>query len=502
MSVVLRPRSSWEAMDLGLALLNAHRRVVWTTHALCVLPVYAAVWLLLYRWPPLAFALLWWLKPVFDRVPLAILSEALFTGAASTRDALRALRRSIRPYLLRSLTLSRLSPGRAVLLPIWQLEGHRGASVLRRERLLSGATLGPASALMVVCAGLEQCFLLSGLSLIFLFMPENLEMDAVGVFESMADGLTPLWFSVAFGAVHALAVTFVEPIYVASGFGLYVNRRTELEGWDVELGFKRLIQRLGPTLLALLALLAAPTARAQDTGGLDPEAVAAAEAARAAQQVEVDQARIQAGAPVDREQVSAQVAEILARPEFPHTETRASWKLPQPERAGPNLTLPFGPLIAVIVKAIALVALLVALALLVRALLRYKRGPSAEVAPEEVDAARRLPAMLRELGTLPEDVGAAAWRLWREGQHAPALGLLYSAALMDLVKLRGVGLAEGDTESDCLHAARPSLPGEAWRYLSALTAAWQGAAYAHRLPVDDEARALCDSWSSHFRRAP
>ena len=307
-SVVLRPRSSWEAMDLGLALLNANRRVVWTTFGICVMPIYAAVWLIFYRWPPIAFFLLWWLKPLFDRVPLAILSEALFGGDVSVKAAMRALRRSVRPFLLRSLTVSRLSPIRSFLLPIWQLEGHKGTSVLRRERVLGGATLGPAASLMAVCAGLEQCFMLSGLSFIFMFMPENLEMDVMGVFESMSDGLTPLWFSVAFGVVHALAVAFVEPVYVAAGFGLYVNRRMSLEGWDVELGFRRMVNRLGPTLLALFALsLAAPRAwAADDTGAPQEVSVEAQEAAIEAQRAAAAEAQRRAGPPVEREAVAAE----------------------------------------------------------------------------------------------------------------------------------------------------------------------------------------------------
>ncbi len=503
-SVVLRPRSSWEAMDLGLALLNANRRVVWTTFGICVMPIYAAVWLTFYRWPPIAFFLLWWLKPLFDRVPLAILSEALFGGDVSVKAAMRALRRSVRPFLLRSLTVSRLSPIRSFLLPIWQLEGHKGTSVLRRERVLGGATLGPAASLMAVCAGLEQCFMLSGLSFIFMFMPENLEMDAVGVFESMSDGLTPLWFSVAFGIVHALAVAFVEPVYVAAGFGLYVNRRMSLEGWDVELGFRRMVKRLGPTLLALFALsLAAPRAWAtDDTGAPQQVSVEAQEAAVEAQRAAAAEAQRRAGPPVERDAVAAEVAEILARPEFPHTETRFDWKLPQAESKGWNFNLPFGPFIAVIVKALALIALAVGLTLLVRALLRFKRGRTEKTEDEEIDEQRRLPAMLREIGALPEDVGVTAWRWWTEGRHAAALGLLYSAALLDLVKLRGLSLAEGDTESECLSAARPSLPGDSWSYFSALTVAWQGAAYAHRLPEEPAAKALCDAWRAHFRRAP
>lgn len=483
-SVVLRPRGSWESMDLGLALLNANRRAVWITWAVTVMPVYAGVWLALYRWPWAAFLVLWWLKPLFDRVPLLVLSEALFGREVSPRRALATLRQAARPHLLRSLTLSRLSPSRSFLLPIWQLEGHSAASVLRRERVLSRATLGPAASLMAVCAGLEQCFTLSGLSFIFMFMPENLEMDAMSVFEAIQQGVSPLWFSVALGLVHALAVAFVEPLYVAAGFGLYVNRRTLLEGWDVELGFRRLVQRLGPTLAVLLALAMGGPAALADTGGPSP----------------VEQAAARAGDPVDREALAEEARQIVSRPEFPHKETRFTFKLPEPEPNNWNFQLPFGPLIAAIMQAAAYVALAIGLGLLVRALLRWKRKRSGQPEEPELDEQIRLPAILADMGELPADVAGTAWRWWREGRHAEALGLLYRAALLDLVKLRGVALAEGDTESDCLSAARPTLPPASWSYLSVLTAAWQATAYAHRLPEDSDVRALCDGWPQHFRR--
>lgn len=515
-SVVMRPRGPWEAMDLGLALLHRHRRLVWTTLAMTALPVFVVVWALFYRWPWLAFGILWWLKPVFDRVPLAILSEALFGGTPTPRSVLRGLRASLRPHQLRALTLSRLSPSRSFLLPIWQLEGHGAASVLRRERVLGRSALGPAMTLTAVCAALEQVFILSGLSLIFLFMPENLEMDAMGVLESVIDGVTPAWFSVALGVVHALAVAFVEPVYVAAGFGLYVNRRMLLEGWDVELGFRRLVKRLAPALALLLALGLGAEARAEDTGSA-PEAVDAApveeapveEAPVEPVQSLVDPARVaeaaeRAGAPIDASALGAEADTILTRPEFPHKEKRFSWKIPEQPTSSFNFNLPFGPFLAMVARVLAFVALGVGLALLVRALLRLRRGKggAADAEDEAPDEQVRLPALLADVGTLPEDVAAVAWRWWREGRHAEALGLLYRAALLDLVKLRGVALAEGDTESDCLIAARPGLPPVAWTYLEGLTLAWQGAAYAHRLPSDEAARGLCEAWPLHFRRAP
>jgi hypothetical protein len=35
-------------------------------------------------------------------------------------------------------------------------------------------------------------------------------------------------------AAYAVSVLFVEPFFVASGFAMYLNRRVELEAWDVE----------------------------------------------------------------------------------------------------------------------------------------------------------------------------------------------------------------------------------------------------------------------------
>ena len=41
---------------------------------------------------------------------------------------------------------------------------------------------------------------------------------------------------------YMLAVLFVEPFYVAAGFGMYLNRRAELEAWDIEQEFRRVFR--------------------------------------------------------------------------------------------------------------------------------------------------------------------------------------------------------------------------------------------------------------------
>jgi hypothetical protein len=45
--------------------------------------------------------------------------------------------------------------------------------------------------------------------------------------------------SQALTVAYAAAVAFIEPFYVAAGFGMYLNRRVELEAWDVEQEFRR-----------------------------------------------------------------------------------------------------------------------------------------------------------------------------------------------------------------------------------------------------------------------
>jgi hypothetical protein len=38
---------------------------------------------------------------------------------------------------------------------------------------------------------------------------------------------------------YVVAVLFLEPFYVAAGFAMYLNRRAELEAWDIEQEFRR-----------------------------------------------------------------------------------------------------------------------------------------------------------------------------------------------------------------------------------------------------------------------
>jgi len=49
--------------------------------------------------------------------------------------------------------------------------------------------------------------------------------------------------AIASAVAYAGAVLILEPFYVAAGFGMYLNRRAELEAWDIEQEFRRAFSR-------------------------------------------------------------------------------------------------------------------------------------------------------------------------------------------------------------------------------------------------------------------
>ena len=76
----LRARSGWEAIELGMALVRRHAAAIWKPWLWLTLPVFVVLnlgaWWLDKFW--LAALLMWWLKPAFDRVPLYVISRAVF----------------------------------------------------------------------------------------------------------------------------------------------------------------------------------------------------------------------------------------------------------------------------------------------------------------------------------------------------------------------------------------------------------------------------------------
>ena len=230
----LRPRSMFEACDLGVRIVSAHARAVWGSCA----PVFVFVLLATTALYPFGagwtlFAI-FWLKPWLDRSILFVLARAVFGEETRFRDLLLAHRAVWWQGLAGSLTLRRLSPWRAFVQPVLQLEGHRGRARGQRINVMlgnhRGAGLGMQSAFSVV----ETAIVFGLWTLPGWLMAADAREDWLrGLFTGEAPGAA--WLSIA---CYAIAVFAVEPFFVGAGFAMYLNRRVELEAWDIEQEFR------------------------------------------------------------------------------------------------------------------------------------------------------------------------------------------------------------------------------------------------------------------------
>jgi hypothetical protein len=230
----LRPRGTSEAMDLGVRLLQRNVRAVYVVWFATVVPLMLACLALapvLYWLPTL---LIWWLKPLYDRIVLFVLSRAVFGARVGLRDL--NWRIIFGSRLLWSLTLGRFDFARSFSLPVYLLEGLKGKRRRQRFSILEKHTRGSAVLLTTAFIHAEQALALSMIVLAYLFLPRYLD---VPFFNWMTGGDAPIWFTLMTQLFYILVVTLLEPVYVASGFTLYLNRRVELEAWDIELDLRR-----------------------------------------------------------------------------------------------------------------------------------------------------------------------------------------------------------------------------------------------------------------------
>lgn len=243
-NIQLRPRTASEALDLGRVMMLAWYDGALRAWGMTYIAFGIPLLLLLWKHQAIALLIIWWLKPIGDRALLFAFSRSLFGTTTSIRDVWRALPGLLKNTgLLSALTLRRFTLRRAFLLPVWQLEGQRGRQGRQRARVLSSRVDNLSVGLTVFCANMSLAIALSLPLLIESFVPEGREgIFRIGEWIRSEQGM-PASAEFVLILAYMFAESIVEPFYIASGFSLYLNRRSELEGWDIELAFRRLTSR-------------------------------------------------------------------------------------------------------------------------------------------------------------------------------------------------------------------------------------------------------------------
>jgi len=311
----------------------------------------------------------------------------------------------------------------------------------------------------------EAALIMSAGAMAGLLLPAGLER-APGGEDPLLSGLADLMkmASVSDALIYAAVILLLEPFYVAAGFGLYLNRRTLLEGWDIEVALRRIAERYAAPAMIFLSVL---------TAVWWPQPVVA-----------------------QQKNPKEEIAEVLKAPEFGHYRESTRWERIDPAKPSdakaPDLS--FWHVIGYALAKAAEVALWV----VAIGALGYALWWLARQIPRMDDARREVyepPAALfgMELApdTLPADVPEAAARLAAAGKLRDALSLLYRGALSELVHKHGVQLLSSHTEGEAVRLAGMT-------YFATLVDAWRRCAYASRVPPLEEIKSLADTYKAAF----
>ena len=481
-SAEIRPRNAWEAIDLGCVMTRRHYGDILRAWCATVVPMWVLILVGMHGQLFWAMAIIWWLKPVTERVPLFVLSRALFGDPLRWSDLWREWPRMVGRRVWGTLFWRRFSPVRTLVAPVVDLEDYGGQRLsradflLRKRAVCSGAGSGAFLLQIVVLLVLHSSWI--GLLLFgFLMFPVRYrpEMEVLWAQWGEPDAVGPVVVRWAGIVLYLICLTLVTPFLVGGGFGLYLNSRTRLEGWDVELAFRRMANRLGQAavLLCLAGFFTAVIAPRPAWCGEPVPAVAGKKPGETIAQVLQDRA------------FEIQKAKIFRLKE------RKPDKLPDFKL--PHLQLPFlqgmGDLLGWFILG-SLGLFLIYLA--VRALVSL-RGDSAVRTGKRHAPVKTVMGLNVEEEKLPADLVAAARDLWARGDAEGAMRLLYRGALSWLVNRGAVPIRESDTEVECLHRVRAQRRPEAV-YFGDLTRMWIHAAYGRESAVEMDMERLFAGW--------
>jgi hypothetical protein len=236
-AVILRRRSGWEAAEMGVLLWRRNFLPIALFLGLPLGLCFASLLFIPADYVLIAAALLWVLKPLFDRLVLQVVSVRFFDAEAPKRRFLKGLGRTLRTGLAGDLLWRRFSPFRSARMPLRVLEKLAGPAFRRRREQLDANGLEFGSAVTILCLVIKN--VLEYGSLVFLLV--FLEMIAPGFISGNLFDMAQRMNEVpAFIVVSFITELLVESVYVCMGFGVYINSRVETEGWDLELLFKHL----------------------------------------------------------------------------------------------------------------------------------------------------------------------------------------------------------------------------------------------------------------------
>ncbi len=496
----IRPRCGWEAIDLGITLVQKHALVLYKIWFVISFPLFLILTGIFCQSQEWMIFIFWWLKPILERPLLHFLSRELFGERLSAKQCIKAFFSLAKIQWFLSLTLRRFSFTRALDLPLIQLEGLRSHARTKRLRVIHSGDSGSAVWLHIIFSLVETIIYLSILALIFLMIPD-VYLENFNLWKWIIADIDSNFTTFIFNFFSYLAISLVAPFYVACGFSLYLNQRTHLEAWDIELAFKRLASRLSERsenikvrlaswasigLIILMANIAAPPF-------LNATEVDAVEKFEQSAQQEIDSNNL------SHTKAKKIIEEIKQGEDFHKIEIeetnqyRSSKDIDEDDSKFSSGWFVFAKIFAILIEFALWIFLVV---LIIFLILKYKHLLVRGVSHKKLLRSR--PAKLFGLDlnsqNLPDTPWLVAKQMIENKEYREALSLLYRASLIWYIDNSDAVIKEGYTELECLKQISTQTSLKSQQYMTLLTKNWRGLAYAHQTPKLTELNELCDQW--------
>ena len=515
-SIEARARSPWEAIDLGFIMARQWWKSIFLSW---FIPSFTLFVILSVAFPQqswLAYTVVWWLKPFWDRGPLYIASRRLFGEEVSLKEVLLKLPSLYKIDWFLWLTFRRFSLARSFNMPLTVLEQLKGSDRSARLAVLDRQNSSAPTWLTIAGMHFEAVLLFGILMFAYLLTPETADVNFSDIFEEQGFALM-LFYNV----LTYLSMSIVGPFYVLAGFSLYVNRRISLEAWDIEIRFRHLASSLsrhsrpiGNTLLGLVLCMCLQFTMPTEAEAADLPITATDIVSDSSQQSTENTA-------TDATIAKTQIMEILSTDEFHQREVVSGWRLKNIDDdsldESPEWVESFVKFIEDLFDSMSWLAELfinispyieyilwgVVITLIILVALYYRRSihrlvQQAKSQNSEPTAPTAMFGLDLRQESLPDNIPASVRQLWAENNQREAIGLLYRALLSTLIHQHGFAFADGNTEGECAAIVRKRGVDKLSRYMQRLTRCWQQLAYGHLLPEYKQVDALCNEWEVLF----
>lgn len=490
----LRQRTTWEAIDLGFSVTQRYFKEIFLPWSILVTILFIMSLIICFAgFPFLGTLFFWYLLPLCERIVLFVVSRAVFDEKLHYKQSLKAWWPECKKGFWANMFFWRFTPGRSFLLPIWQLEGLKGQAFTKRKSILNRRVGNTATWLGVVYVHVEALIYYSAFMLILFFIPENTLINYFENFDpdSLTNSFEGLGFQIMGLSFYYIAILFLRPFYVSAGFMLYLNRRIDLEGWDIEVKFRSLAERLTKStskalsfLLITLTLLSPLNLNGDESLNTPPVPT-----------LEENKAAIKSPSSKAQKDLN----DVMSHKDFNTKVTQEHWfkfdeKKKEEKESELNTNTDFSA-IAWIIKLISILAILVLLGYFVYLFAKNLNNAPASI-PQSMPKTKPKSIMGMDMtdSELKANILDDIQKLWQDGEHRQALSLLYRSSIHRLLHKHHLPLKESDTENDCLQRTHEHCPEKTQNYFQALTQHWLLLAYAEQIPTEQVFNELCQNW--------